>query len=549
MAEATTVNQPQDEPNPDATIADLAQPRAYDRGGATQHEPTIGQRFTISLGERFGEYELLSEIARGGMGVVYRARHVNLDRVVALKMILAGRLANNDDVLRFRTEAEAAARLQHRNIVAVFDVGACEGQHFFTMEFIDGISLDQRLAHGPLACKTAARYVRILARAVFYAHKQGILHRDLKPSNILIDSEDEPHITDFGLAKRLGHIDSKQTRSGAILGTPSYMSPEQAQGKIAELGPACDVYSLGAILYELMTGRPPFRAATSLDTLLQVIEHDPVPPRLLNPHIDHDLETICLKCLEKAPEMRYASAEELGEDLQRFLNGDTITARSFNVLDRIARTLEHDTKTADFSAWSSMLLAMAAVVFVEHVLVFFLVWFERDKTLINIARFLQFVTLAAMFWYHRRERLLPTNAAERELWTIWIGYFTTYFFIILTTRVLMFNDTIDSNYFEERYFIDLLPYPFISLVSGLSFFIMGSNYWGRCYAIGAVFFVVAPLMALDLRYGPLIFGVLWATVLLMLGLHLRNQGIKVAQERAAPPTSQADTVLFTEQKS
>jgi serine/threonine-protein kinase len=375
------------------------------------------------------------------------------------------------------------------------------------------------------------------------------LHRDLKPSNILIDSQDEPNITDFGLAKRLGHTDSKQTRSGAILGTPSYMSPEQAQGKLAELGPACDVYSLGAILYELTTGRPPFRAATPLDTVMQVIDHNPVPPRLLNPNVDHDLETICLKCLEKEPALRYASAEELGEDLQRYLNGDSITARSFNVIDRIARTLERDTHTADFSAWSSMLLAMAAVVFIEHIAVFFLVMFGGEKAFINAARFLQFVTLAGLFFYHRRDRLLPTNAAERELWTIWIGYFVTYFFIIITTRLLMYNDTINPEPAEALYFLDLLPYPFISLVSGLAFFIMGSNYWGRCYAIGALFFLVAPVMTLDLHYGPLIFGVQWSIVLLMLGLHLRNQGMKIARERAAPPPSQADTVLFAEQKS
>ncbi len=182
------------------------------------------------VGQRFSEYEILSEVAKGGMGVVYRARQITLGRVVALKMILAGRLANPDDVARFRAEAEAAARLQHPNIVAVHDVDQFEGQHFFTMEFIDGEGLDRRVSAGPLAGKSAARYVRILARAVHYAHKHGVLHRGLKPSNILVDSDDEPHITDFGLAKRMGP-DSGQTRTGTILGTPSYMSPEQAQGR------------------------------------------------------------------------------------------------------------------------------------------------------------------------------------------------------------------------------------------------------------------------------------------------------------------------------
>src|ERR1041385_3706385 len=223
MADAPTVKQPMEDLSPTATTDDV-------RGRSVESTPRAvngqGPIFAVAMGQRFGDYELLTEIARGGMGVVYRARQTALDRVVALKMILSGRLANADDVARFRTEAEAAAKLQHPNIVSVFDVGDCNGQHYFTMEYIEGISLDQKLAQGPLSCKQAARYVRILARAVGYAHQRGILHRDLKPSNILIDSADEPHITDFGLAKRMGPESSGQTRTGAVLGTPSYMSPE-----------------------------------------------------------------------------------------------------------------------------------------------------------------------------------------------------------------------------------------------------------------------------------------------------------------------------------
>jgi serine/threonine protein kinase len=452
-------------------------------------------------------------------------------------------LANADEVLRFRTEAEAAARLQHPNIVAVHDVGASDGQHYFTMEYIEGTSLDQRLAQGPLPGKVAARYVRILARAVQYAHTQGILHRDLKPSNILIDVDDEPHITDFGLAKRLGPGSSGQTRTGAVLGTPSYMSPEQAQGKSSELGPASDIYSLGAILYELITGRPPFRAETPLDTVMQVIDHQPVPPRLLNPKIDHDIETICLKCLEKDPASRYASAEVLEEDLQRYLDGDSISARSFNVIDRLTRVLERDAHTADFSTWSTMVLVMAVVIGVEHVGVFLLVLTGQPGYCVTIARFLQFVLLGLLFWLNRRSRLLPTSAAERELWTIWIGYFISYFFIVLITRSLAhFGVLQPSELWHGRdYFLELFPYPFISLVSGLAFFIMGSNYWGRCYAIGGAFFIAALLMTLDLTFGPLIFGTLWTIVLLMLGLHLRRQGHSA--EESLPPSSAA-TVQF-----
>ena len=499
------------------------------------------------VGQRFGEYEILSQIAQGGMGVVYRARQLKLGRVVALKMILAGRLANAEDVGRFRAEAEAAARLQHPNIVAVHDVDQHEGQHYFTMDFIDGESLDRRIVAGPLAGKSAARYVRILARAVHYAHKNGILHRDLKPTNILIDADDEPHITDFGLAKRLG-LDTGQTRTGTVLGTPSYMSPEQAQGRIAELGPTTDVYSLGAILYELMTGRSPFRGETPLDTVMQVIDHEPVPPVLLNPKIDHDLQTICLKCLEKEPTLRYASAEELGDDLQRYLDGESITARSFNVIDRLTHTLERDQHTADFSAWSSMVLIMAAVVLSEHVAVFGFVRAELPMPFIAVARFLQFVLLGLLFWYNRRSQLLPTSAAERELWSIWIGYFTSYFFVVLVTRLLIRVDvlSIPADVRIQKYLAELLPYPFISLVAGLAFFIMGANYWGRCYAFGVAFFILGPIIVLDLTLGPLLFGVLWSVTLVILGLHLRWQGQRLQEEheKSKITNSQAATMLL-----
>lgn len=546
MSDLTTIKDPPDQPAPNTTSVGGASPVD---DAKTLHDETIAQTFTVALGERFGEYELLTEIARGGMGVVYRARQEALDRIVALKMILAGRLANADDVQRFRTEAEAAAKLRHPNIVAVHDVGAHDGQHYFTMEYIEGVSLDQRLGTGPLACKSAARYVRILAKAMQYAHQHGILHRDLKPSNILIDAADEPHITDFGLAKRLGG-DSGQTRTGAVLGTPSYMSPEQAQGKTNELGPASDIYSLGAILYELITGRPPFRAETPIDTVLQVIEHQPVPPRLLNPKIDHDLETICLKCLEKDPEARYASAEDLGADLQRFLEGDSISARSVNVLERMARSLERDNRSADFSAWSSMLLAIAAVVLIEHVAVFSFIWSGMPRGFVTAVRGVQLASIGLLFWYNRRGRLMPTTAAERELWTIWIGYFTTYFSTIITTRVLTYRETVESETVSAAYFPELLPYPFIALVSGLAFFVMGANYWGRCYAIGALFFLVGPLMAIDLRFGPLMFGLLWSIILVVLGLHLRKQEVKLALEKPAltGAASQVPTVQFKEQK-
>jgi hypothetical protein len=299
-------------------------------------------------------YEILGELGRGAMGVIYQARQVKLNRLVAIKMILDGPHAVADQLERFRREAEAVARLQHPHIVQVYDFGEQEGRPFFAMELVEGTDLKARLDAGPLPPGQAAVLLQALAQAVHYAHEHGIIHRDLKPANVLLTRDGTPKVTDFGLAKYL-EGDAGQTRSGAILGTPSYMAPEQAAGQTRGVGPLSDVYALGAILYELLTGRPPFRGATAVETLEQVRFQDPVPPSGLRPGVRRDLETICLKAMAKEPARRYASALELADDLARFEAGEPIRARREGLVRRLGRRLDRLPATLGF------ILAMALI--------------------------------------------------------------------------------------------------------------------------------------------------------------------------------------------
>ena len=308
----------------------------------------------------FGDYELLEEIARGGMGVVYKARQVSLNRIVAVKMLLFGKFSSDEFVRRFRAEAEAVASLRHPHIVAIHEIGEHQGHHYFSMDYVAGQNLAERAKDIPLPPELAAEYLKTIADAIHYAHQHGVLHRDLKPSNVLIDALDQPHITDFGLAKRLGH-DSNLTLRGDLLGTPNYMAPEQANRAQNEVSVATDVYSLGAMLYYLLTGRPPFLAESVPETLRLVLDSEPVPPRVLNQEVPRDLQTICLKCLGKEPSNRYADAAAVAADLALWQAGKPIAARPAQPVEKIWRWCRRQPALASLLGMVLMLLACIAV--------------------------------------------------------------------------------------------------------------------------------------------------------------------------------------------
>jgi WD40 repeat protein/tRNA A-37 threonylcarbamoyl transferase component Bud32 len=378
--------------------------RAFPEDPDPRHEPVslAGSRF--KAGATFGDYELLEEIARGGMGVVFKARQRSLNRVVALKMVLAGQLASDEEIRRFVAEAEAAANLDHPSIVPVHEIGDLEGQHYFSMGFVEGESLAAALARGPFAPRRAATTLLAIVEAVAYAHEQGVVHRDLKPGNVLIDSSGRPRLTDFGLAKRVEGT-SQLTVTGQILGTPSYMSPEQASGRAEDIGPATDLYAMGALLYALLTGRPPFQAASMMETLRLVEGAEPVAPSSLQPAVPKDLETICLKCLAKNPPARYASALDLAADLRRFLAGEPIVARPVGAIERAWRWVRRNPMT-------SALLGALALTLVAGTLVstLFAVRSQREAGLAREAE-----DLARQRAYDARSLLLQASWEQQNL--------------------------------------------------------------------------------------------------------------------------------------
>jgi len=423
-------------------------------------------------------------------------------------MVLRGELASASDLARFRAEAESAARLEHPNIVSVYDVGECDGQAFFTMKYVEGTTLRQRCALGPLPPREAARYLAAICRAIDFAHQRGILHRDLKPSNVLIDQDDRPLVADFGLAKRV-ESGSSLTATGHILGTPSYMAPEQAAGSRGRLSPATDVYSLGTILYEMLTGRPPFQAASPVDTLMLVLEQDPLLPHLLNRNIDRELEMICLKCLQKPADLRYPSAAKLANDLEAYLSGEPVSARSGSftyVLGRLFRETHH---AAVLENWGLLWMwhSLALIVLCSATNVLYLRGVAGVGPYLAIW-ILGLGTWASIFWALRR-RAGPVTFVERQIAHVWMAS-TLGSISLFGIEVLLGLPVLKLS-------------PVLAILGGMIFLIKAGMLSGSFYFSAAACFATAVLMALFPSIGLFLFGFVTAACFFIPGLKYYRQ--------------------------
>jgi hypothetical protein len=488
-------------------VADVA---GSDASPVTEDSGTSSFDSSFDLPCQMGDYLLEEEVGRGGMGVVFRAQQISLGREVAVKMILRGDLASQVDRNRFRAEAEAAARLEHPNIVQVYEVSEHGESPFFSLRYIEGQTLAEQLRDGPLTAREAARILAKVARGVEFAHRAGVLHRDLKPSNILLDESGEPYVTDFGLAKR--EADATLTRSGAVIGTPAYMSPEQAVGSRNNVGPASDVYSLGSILYHMLTGRPPFQAASAVDVLLMVREQDPAPPRVVNPRVDRDLEMIALRCLQKPPDLRYRSAAGLADDLEAYLNDEPLAVRSgrlMQVLARAFRETHHATVLENWGLlwmWHSLvLLGVCSLTNVMHL---------RG----NVGRWnyialwtLALWTWAAVFWLLRR-RMGPVTFVERQIAHVWFASMVGIAALFPLEWYLEF-DTLTLS-------------PIIGVIGSMTFIVKGGILSGLFYVQAFVLLLTSVAMVMLPDFAHIIFGWVAAACFFFPGLKYYRQRIR-----------------------
>jgi serine/threonine-protein kinase len=496
-------------------------------GDITEQGPPV-------LPREFGDFELLEEIGRGGMGVVYRARQKSLNRIVALKMVREAHLATDTDRERFRTEANSAAQLKHPNIVTVYEVGTAGGQAYLCMEFVGGQTLAEKVrAEGPLPPRAAAHLVAVTARAVEHAHSFGIIHRDLKPANILlqvgsepgaVDSQSRgsdssqptahgslptltPKVSDFGLAKRIDNAESL-TRTGAVVGTPSYMAPEQAAGR-KDLTAAADVYALGAILYELLTGRPPFRAAHPLDTLMLVLEQEPVPPRDLNPTVDRELELICLKCLQKLPDLRYPSAGALAADLEAYAAGQPVAAAPSGLRFFLARVFRETHHADILENWGKLWMWHSAMIFLLCLLTQIMKWSGVDRHVWYMSVWsVGLVTWGSVLW-QLRKAAGPVLFVERQIAHAWAAG--------VCASIAMF-------WIEWLAKLPALTLsPAVAVAAGMVMVFKAGILSGRFYVWAAVNFACAIVMPLVPDVNVLLFGAVSALSFFVPGLKYYRQ--------------------------
>ncbi|MCS7465072.1 serine/threonine protein kinase [Stieleria sp. ICT_E10.1] len=449
----------------------------------------------LKLPTTIGDYELIEEVGRGGMGVVFRARQISLEREVAVKMILRGRLASDVDLERFLAEAAATARLVHPGIVPVYEVGDIDGRPFFSMQYIKGETLADRTARGPLPQREAARIIAEVARAVQFAHDQGFVHRDLKPSNILLTKEGQTLITDFGLAKESG-TNVNLTRSGMLVGTPAYMSPEQAGGRRELLGPATDIYSMGSMLYFTLTGRPPFVAETPVEMVMLVIEQDPSPPRALRPGLDRDLEMIVIRCLQKPIDLRYATAGDLAKDLDAFLADEVVAARSGRFAQVIARIFRETHHAAVLENWGTLWMWHSLVLLVACYLTWQLEFLGcRNRFIYMGVWTVGLGTWATVFW-KLRQRMGPVTFIERQIAHVWGSSMIAIGMLFPIERLLGLDVLVLS--------------PLLGVISAIVFVVKAGMLTGAFYFQAIALFAASLLMAIAPRWAHLIFGIVSA---------------------------------------
>lgn len=490
-------------------------------------EPIPEKLSQLELPARFGDYELLEELGRGGMGVVYKARQVSLNRIVAVKMILKAQLASQDELSRFLAEAESTARLSHPGIVPVYEVGKRDGRYYFSMKYIEGETLSQRLARGPMPPRQAAVMMRTISSAVHEAHQHGILHRDLKPSNILIDKSGEPVITDFGLAKQVtGDVDSI-TRSGAIVGTPAFMAPEQASGTRGAVGVPSDVYALGTILFAMLTGQPPYQGRTPVDVLLKVLEQDPPLPHQVNPRVDRDLEMITLRCMQKPIDLRYRSAQLLCDDFDAYLNDEAISARSGQFLQIISRLFRETHNAQVLENWGVLWMWHSLVLLICCLATQYLEW-NHDEVRWHYILIWTVISgiWAACFWYLRR-RMGPVTFVERQIAHVWGSG-------LIGVACL----------FPIEWMLGLGPLelsPLLAIISGMIFLIKGGILTGWFYFQALALFLCAIPMALWPDAAHIIFGVVAAGSFFIPGLQYYRQRLRVRREVA--PLADSSTTM------